>query len=254
MRYEDLIQRNKGHIPLSIQQKIRKARILLVGCGLGSQIAVLAARTGFKNFILVDGDKVSIDNLNRQAFEFKDLGTNKAIATSNLIKQINPNAKIETYPIFLRSPKMAKELIDKSDFVVNMADPEKIMFFINRYAQKLNKVVFFPLNIAWGGYVLIFTKDTPTLEEIVGKIQNQTFNHFYLQLLQRTLSTFPSYLIQFYQKKGKEFLKETYFPQLGVTSYLTSAIVVESMVKWLAKKPLKLAPKPIFLDLWEESK
>jgi len=253
MKYEELFQRNKGHIPLALQRKIRRTTLLLVGCGLGSQIAVLAARTGFKNFILVDGDRVSIDNLNRQAFRFSDLNKNKAVATSSLIKQINPKAKIEVHPIFLKNYNLARKLIQQSDFVVNMADPDKMMFFINRFAQTINRPVLFPLNIAWGGYVLIFTKNTPTLEQIVGKAKYKSGNYFYLELLQKTISTFPEYLLKFYKQKGKQFLKEGYFPQLGVTSYLTSAIVVESIVKMLADKPVKLAPRPIFLDLWEES-
>ena len=253
MKYKELFQRNKGHIPLTLQSKIRRTTLLLVGCGLGSQIAVLAARTGFTNFILVDGDRVSIDNLNRQAFKFSDLNQNKAKATGNLIKQINPDAKIEIHPTFLKSYKTARSLITQSDFVVNMADPDKMMFFISRFAQSLNKPVLFPLNIAWGGYVLIFTKHTPTLEQIVGKTKYKSGNYFYFELFQKTVSTFPEYLVKFYEQKGRQLLKESYFPQLGVTSYLTSAIVVESIVKMLAGKPVKLAPQAIFLDLWEES-
>jgi molybdopterin/thiamine biosynthesis adenylyltransferase len=253
MRYEELIQRNKAHIPSSLQKKIRKCKILLIGCGLGSQIALLATRTGFKNFILADGDAVSIHNLNRQAFLSYHLNQNKAEATKDLIKKINPTAKVETYPYFLKSFKKAKELIEKSDVVVNMADPGKIMFFVNRYAQKLGKPVFFPLNIAWGGYVLVFFKNSPTLEEIIGSSKNLRGNYFYRRLLEKTMTTFPDYLLEFYQKKGRKLLKETYFPQLGVTSYLTAAIIVEGIVKYLAKAALRSAPHPIFLDLWEES-
>ncbi len=251
MRYENLISRNKGYISKKLQKKIKNCRIFLLGCGLGSQIALLAARTGFKNFILVDGDNVDIDNLNRQGFRYKHLGKNKAEALHSMIKDINPRARVEFHPMILKDEKLAKRLIDESDVVVNMADPEKIMYFVNSFSQEKGKPVFFPLNIAWGGYVLIFTSDSPKIEEIVGTNQLRG-NKFYIKLIQKTFSTFPPTLLAFYKKKGKELLNQSYAPQIGAACYLTSAIVVQGIIKWLAKKPFKKAPFPIFLDLWEE--
>lgn len=69
----------------------------------------------------------------------------------------------------MKHEKLAKELIDKSDVVVNMADPEDMMYFVNDYAQKTGKPIFFPMNAIWGGYVLIFTPDSPKIDEIIGK-------------------------------------------------------------------------------------
>ncbi|HOK35063.1 MAG TPA: ThiF family adenylyltransferase [Candidatus Pacearchaeota archaeon] len=251
LNYKDLVLRHKFIIPKKLQEKIKKCKIMLLGCGLGAQIGVLAARTGFMNFVLIDGDKVDISNLNRQAFRYKHIGKNKAEALASMIKEINPKANVEYYPIFLRSKKLAKELIDKSDVVVNMADPEEILYFVNDYSQDTGKPVFFPLNIAWGGYVLVFTPDSPKLREIVGE-ETYRDNRFYLKLLQNTFSTFPADLLQFYKKMGQKNLSELSGPQLGATTYLTSSIVVNGIVKWLSGQPLKKAPQPIFLDLWEE--
>lgn len=74
MRYEELVSRYKFIIPKKLQDKIKKCRIFLLGCGLGAQIGLLATRTGFMNFILIDGDKVTFDNLNHQAFRYEYLG------------------------------------------------------------------------------------------------------------------------------------------------------------------------------------
>ncbi len=252
LSYKDLVLRHKFIIPKKLQDKIKNCRIMLLGCGLGTQIGVLAARTGFTNFILIDGDKVDISNLNRQAFRYDDIGKNKAEALASIIKEINPKTNIEYHPIFLRSKKLAKELINKSDVVVNMADPEEIMYFVNDYAQNTGKPVFFPLNLVWGGYVLVFTPDAPRLKDIVGE-ETYCDNRFYLKLLQNTFSTFPPDLLSFYKKMGKKALSELSGPQLGTTTYLTSSIVVNEIIKWLSGRPLKTAPQPIFLDLWEEA-
>jgi len=251
MRYEDLVSRNKGFIPKKLQDKIKKCRIFLLGCGLGTQIGLLATRMGFKNFILIDGDKVALDNLNRQAFRYKHLGKNKAEALASMIKDVNPRANVESYPFFLKDKKLAKELIDKSDIIVNMADPEKIMYFVNDYAQKTGKPVFFPLNVIWGGYVLVFTYDSARLKDIIGK-RHPKGNRFYLKLVQKTVSTFPPSLLKLYKKLGRKLLNQHWGPQLGAAAFLNSSIIIEGIIKWLSGQPLKKSPNPIFLDLWEE--
>lgn len=61
---------------------------------------MLAARTGFTKFILADGDKMEVNNLNRQPFSLCQTGRNKAGATAELIKEVNPEAEIEVFPQF----------------------------------------------------------------------------------------------------------------------------------------------------------
>jgi len=251
IKYSDLILRHKKIFPLSLQKKIKKTKIFFVGCGLSSQVALLATRTGFSNFILIDGDKVEAHNLNRQSFRYKHLGQNKAQALASMIKDINPKAKVEFYPIFLKDKKLAIQLIDKSDIIINTADPDEMMYFVNDYSQQTAKTIFFPLNVFWGGYVLVFTLDSLTLKEMLGgKILKG--NKFYLTLLEKTFSTFPSSLFSFYKKMGKKLLKESYFPQLGAATFLNASIIVSGIIKLLSGKKIKKAPQPIFLDLWEE--
>ncbi len=93
--YAELTDRNWGFLTAQGQERIKEAKILLAGCGLGSNIAALAARTGFSRFILADGDRVEINNLNRQAFRLEDVGKNKAKATAELILEVNPEAEMD---------------------------------------------------------------------------------------------------------------------------------------------------------------
>lgn len=251
MQYQELISRNQFIIPKKTQEKMKKCKILILGCGLGTQVGLLAVRSGFMNFILIDGDEVVLNNLNRQAFRYEHLKKNKAEALATMIKDVNPKAKTEVYPFFLKNKKLAKELIDKSDVVVNMADPEEIMYFVNDYTQETGKPVFFPLNLPWGGYVLVFTPDSLKLKDIVGK-RCPKGNQFYFNLIQKTFSTLPSQLLKVYKRGIKRFMKQSYFPQIGVSAFLSSALVVGGIIKWLSGKKLKKAPHPIFLDLWEE--
>jgi molybdopterin/thiamine biosynthesis adenylyltransferase len=72
------LSRNWGLISEETQKKIENSIILCAGCGLGALVAIIAARAGFKNFILADGDRVEASNLNRQPFFIAHLGRNKA--------------------------------------------------------------------------------------------------------------------------------------------------------------------------------
>jgi tRNA A37 threonylcarbamoyladenosine dehydratase len=105
IEYAELVCRNMGFLNAQEQEKIKKTKILIAGCGLGSNIATVAGRTGFSHFILVDGDKVEITNLNRQAFRLNQVGMNKAEATGQLIKEINDQAEIEIFPHFITEKK-----------------------------------------------------------------------------------------------------------------------------------------------------
>src|SRR5579885_865073 len=54
----DLYLRNWAFIAPELQDRLAHTTLLTAGAGLGSVIAVLAARTGVQRFILADGDVV----------------------------------------------------------------------------------------------------------------------------------------------------------------------------------------------------
>ena len=66
--------------------------------GLGSNVAVLLARTGVGHFFLVDFDIVEPSNLNRQSFS-SHLGMEKTVAMRQQIQQINLFLEITTQTV-----------------------------------------------------------------------------------------------------------------------------------------------------------
>src|SRR5689334_657998 len=93
--------RNFPIISSPIQKKIESYTIAFIGCGLGSNIALLAARTGFRNFVLVDGDLVDSSNLNRQLFQLSDVGRKKSEVCRKNILGIRSDARVKTYNKFV---------------------------------------------------------------------------------------------------------------------------------------------------------
>lgn len=73
-------------------QKIQARKIGLGGAGgLGSNVAMILVRTGFKHFEIIDADTVDISNLNRQQYFLDDVGQDKAESLRKHLLKINPN-------------------------------------------------------------------------------------------------------------------------------------------------------------------
>ena len=84
------------HTP-KVHEKVKDAKVAIAGLGgLGSNIAVLLARTGVGKLLLIDFDTVEPSNLNRQSYYISHLGLPKTEALKQQIEQINPFIQVET--------------------------------------------------------------------------------------------------------------------------------------------------------------
>jgi len=83
-----------------IFEKLKKAKVCILGLGgLGSNVAVLLARSGIGYLKLVDFDIVEASNLNRQQYRISHIGIKKTEAMKSIIKEINPFVEIDTLDI-----------------------------------------------------------------------------------------------------------------------------------------------------------
>ena len=81
--------------------KLRSARVALFGIGgVGSFAAEALARGGVGHITLVDGDTVSITNINRQLIALHStVGKEKTAVMAERIADISPETEVETYPV-----------------------------------------------------------------------------------------------------------------------------------------------------------
>lgn len=78
-----------------VHRKLKDASVAVAGLGgLGSNIAVMLARTGIGHLHIVDFDKVDLTNLNRQAYSTLHLGETKTTALTQILLEINPYIRI----------------------------------------------------------------------------------------------------------------------------------------------------------------
>ena len=75
---------------------LRAARVGIAGAGgLGSNAALMLARSGVGNLVLVDDDVVDASNLNRQQYWPRHVGRPKVEALEELLQELNPEMGVE---------------------------------------------------------------------------------------------------------------------------------------------------------------
>lgn len=153
------VARNSGYIDAAAQNKIRGTKLLIAGCGIGSSLALCATRMGFENFVLVDGDVVDAHNLNRQFYDFLDVGRPKVEALRDQILRVNPEAKVEAIHQFLNADNTAS-IVSRADIVFDTVDFLDLNAILQLHgeARHQQKHVFTALSVGFGALVWFFPK------------------------------------------------------------------------------------------------
>ena len=131
---KDIFNRSIGLLGEDSFKLIQDKVIAIFGLGgVGGTALEALARTGFKNFILVDFDKVDPSNLNRQIlYTAKDIGRNKVDAAKERTLSINDEADLQTYNIKAQD----FDFNQKIDFIVDAIDDVNGKLFILQNAQE----------------------------------------------------------------------------------------------------------------------
>ncbi len=104
---------------------LKQANIIIVGLGgVGAYAAEMLARTGIGRMTLVDGDVVSLTNLNRQLLATRsNLGKAKADLMAERLRDINPDIELTVINEFLRDERTPEVLQAQSyDYVIDAID------------------------------------------------------------------------------------------------------------------------------------
>lgn len=105
-------------------EKLKNARVAVFGIGgVGGYVCEALIRSGVGHFDLIDNDKVSLSNINRQIIATrKTVGRYKTEVMRERMLDINPEAEVLLYNSFFL-PETADEFpFEKYDYVVDAVD------------------------------------------------------------------------------------------------------------------------------------
>ena len=120
--------------------RLRKTRVAVFGLGgVGGYVVEALARSGIGAMDLIDHDRISFSNLNRQIIATnRSLGRYKVEAAEERIHDINPECEVRTYRTFFL-PETAGEFdFREYDYVVDAVDTVTAKLLLAEKAQKAN--------------------------------------------------------------------------------------------------------------------
>ncbi len=121
------------------QLKLKKAKVLVVGSGgLGCPVIQYLVAGGIGKVGIVDGDNVSLSNLQRQIlFTEEEIGQSKAEITATKMSKLNSNVSIHIYNRYL-DDKLAQEIIPEYDVVMGCTDNYYSRYLLDKYTKLQN--------------------------------------------------------------------------------------------------------------------
>ncbi|NPB05073.1 MAG: HesA/MoeB/ThiF family protein [Aquificae bacterium] len=138
-------------------EALKELRILIVGVGgLGSFAALELAYLGAGRLMLVDNDRVSPSNLNRQVlYGASDVGKSKVLVAAKKLRQINPALEVEAFDARLTKANGAY-LVERADVVFDCTDNFESKRLLNLLCYKKRKPLISGAVGGWEGWVATF--------------------------------------------------------------------------------------------------
>jgi molybdopterin/thiamine biosynthesis adenylyltransferase len=144
-------------IGLEGQEKLKKAKVLVVGAGgLGCPVLQYLAAAGTGKIGIVEFDKVDESNLQRQVlYGSLDIGKLKAIIAKNQLEHLNSLVEYEIFNLRLDATN-ALGIIKQFDIVIDATDNYEVRYIINDACVILNKPMVHGAIFKFEGQVSVF--------------------------------------------------------------------------------------------------
>ncbi len=139
------------------QQKLRNARVLVIGAGgLGSPALMYLAAAGVGTLGIVDDDTVSLSNLQRQVLHStENIGIPKTGSAAQAIAAINPHVATDLHRIRLTGENAAG-LVKSYDLILDGSDNFDTRYLVNRTCVALGKPLISTAMSQWEGQISLY--------------------------------------------------------------------------------------------------
>lgn len=139
------------------QLKLKAARVLVIGAGgLGSPLLQYLAAAGVGTIGIIDPDRVSSSNLQRQVlYGEKDLGKLKVEAAKERLLDLNPHLSINTYPqVFDKNN--AEKILSEYQIIADGTDNFPTRYLVNDACVLAGKPYVYGSIFRFEGQVTVF--------------------------------------------------------------------------------------------------
>ncbi|GFO83304.1 MAG: molybdopterin biosynthesis protein [Methyloceanibacter sp.] len=137
MLTDDEIARYRRHLVLKEiggegQQRLKASRVLVIGAGgLGSPLILYLAAAGIGQIGVIDDDRVSLDNLQRQiVHETESVGRPKTRSAAAAVWRLNPHVDVKLYTTRLVAEN-ALSIVGAFDIVADGSDNFGTRYLLN---------------------------------------------------------------------------------------------------------------------------
>lgn len=139
------------------QEKLKKARVLMVGAGgLGCPVLQYLVAAGIGFIGIVDDDMVDETNLHRQIlYTTGDIGRNKSQVAVEKLGILNPHAKFTAYPVRL-NVENAEDIFRTYDLIIDGSDNFPTRYLVNDICAELKIPLVFGSLFKFEGQVSVF--------------------------------------------------------------------------------------------------
>ncbi len=145
------------------QEKLRAARVLLIGAGgLGSPIALYLAAAGVGTLTICDDDNVDLTNLQRQIVHRSDaIGRPKVESARDTLAGVNPETHVEMIAARVAGDPL-DQLVARAGVVIDGCDNFATRHAVNRACVKHKKPLVSGAGVRFDGQISVFDLRDPT--------------------------------------------------------------------------------------------
>ena len=121
-------------------ERLKQARVVIFGVGgVGSHCIDALARSGIGHLTLIDSDRVSLTNINRQSVaSHRTIGQYKTQVMKEQIYEICPKIQVETLERFILKEDLSDLFENRPDYIVDAVDTVTAKLNIAECAVRLN--------------------------------------------------------------------------------------------------------------------
>ncbi len=249
--YKLITSRNLGLLDEEEQEILKNSKVAICGLGgVGGPVAENLVRMGIGDFTILDHGTFEPTNSNRQVYSFTDTnGKWKTDVTEEYFHKINPSVKVEKFTELTQ--ENVNDFLNKADLTILAVDALIPILILSR-AARLKGI---PLIESWAlafGNVRVFTKDTPSLEEVynfptIGRGVDEISVEEQAALLEKSIfdvaASFDGIMEHYPEHAIRKMKEESVGTTLAPMVWLSSIMMaIESYKILLGKRDLALAP------------